>query len=204
MVARPLARAGAHPDVVSLGGVLAGVVVVALASRGGGWLMVAAAVVVLSGLLDNVDGAVAVLRDRVTAWGYVLDSVVDRVTDTLYVVALWQAGAPPAVAALGGSLALLQEYARARSAAAGMREIGVVTVWERPTRIIVTGLFLAAEAVAVPSISRVLADVPGLGEMPWVSLGAWAWVGLGLVGCGQLGLVVRRALVRRAAPGANG
>ena len=195
-----------HPDVVSLVGLLAGAVVVWLASLGGGWLAVAAVVVVVSGLLDNLDGAVAVLRDRVSAWGYVLDSVVDRVTDTLYVAALWQAGAPPEVAALGGALALMQEYARARAAASGMREIGVVTVWERPTRIIVTAMFLVAEAVGtlVPQWSATLADVPGLGEQPWASLGAWAWAGLGLVGSAQLGVVVRRSLSGRAAPGLPG
>ncbi len=74
---------------------------------------------------------------------------------------------------------LLQEYLRARAAAAGMTEVGVVTVWERPTRVIVTATFLAAAAV--------------LGD-PWPALGAWAWVGLGLVGFVQLAVVVRRRL----------
>jgi CDP-diacylglycerol--glycerol-3-phosphate 3-phosphatidyltransferase len=165
---------------VSLAGVLAGGAVVGLSEAGGAWLLLAALLVVLSGLLDNLDGAVAVLTDRVSAWGYVLDSVVDRLTDALYVVALWRAGAPPEVAVAGGALALLQEYARARAGAAGMREIGVVTVSERPTRVIVTAMFLAAAGV--------------LGADPWAALGAWAWVGLGSVACVQLVVVVRRAL----------
>jgi hypothetical protein len=74
---------------------------------------------------------------------------------------------------------LLQEYLRARAAAARMTEVGVVTVWERPTRVIVTAAFLASAAA--------------LGS-PWPALGAWAWVGLGCIGLGQLALVVRRRL----------
>ena len=76
----------------------------------------------------------------------------------------------------------LQEYARARAGAVGMTEVGVVTVWERPTRVIVTATFLAAAAL--------------LGQ-PWALLGAAAWTGLGLVGLAQL-LVVGRRLLRTA------
>ena len=74
---------------------------------------------------------------------------------------------------------LLQEYLRARAAASGMSDVGVVTVWERPTRVIVTAAFLVAAAV--------------LGD-PWPTLGGWAWVGLGVVGFTQLAVVVRRRL----------
>jgi CDP-diacylglycerol--glycerol-3-phosphate 3-phosphatidyltransferase len=61
-----------------------------------------------------------------------------------------------------------------------MRETGVITVWERPTRVIVTSAFLAA------------AGIHGSGR--WPLLGAAAWVGLGVLGLGQLSLVVRRRL----------
>ena len=47
----------------------------------------------LAGLLDNVDGAVAVLTGRATAWGAVLDAVADRVGDLALVGALLLAGA---------------------------------------------------------------------------------------------------------------
>jgi CDP-diacylglycerol--glycerol-3-phosphate 3-phosphatidyltransferase len=181
-VARPLAHAGVAPDAVTVLGVLVSALAVAAGAAGDGWLAAAALVVVLSGLLDNLDGAVALLTGRTTRWGYVLDSVADRVSDLLYVLALWAAGAPGAVCAGGGALMLLQEYARARAAAGGMTEVGVVTVWERPTRVIVTAAFLGSAAV--------------LGE-PWPAFGAWAWVGLGVVGLGQLLVVVRRRLGSR-------
>jgi phosphatidylglycerophosphate synthase len=180
VLARPLARTGVPPDLVTVLGLLVSVAAAALAAGGDGWWLLAAAlVVVLSALLDNLDGAVAVLAGRATRWGYVLDSVTDRCSDLLYVAALWLAGAPPEVCVAGGALALLQEYARARAAAGGMSEVGVVTVWERPTRVIVTAAFLASAAA--------------LGD-PWADLGAWAWVALGAVGLVQLLVVVRRRL----------
>lgn len=179
VVALPFARAGVSPDLVTLLGLLASGLAVPAALADGWWLVAAAAAVVLSGLLDNVDGAVAVLTGRATAWGQVLDSVADRVGDLVFLGALLAAGAPWPVCMAGGALMLLQEYLRARAMAAGMTEVGVVTVWERPTRVVVTAAFLASAAF--------------LGD-PWPALGAWAWVGLGVVGLTQLVLVVRRRL----------
>jgi hypothetical protein len=71
---------------------------------------------------------------------------------------------------------------RARAGAVGMAEIGVVTVFERPTRVIVTATFLLGAAVFD-------GHAPG-----WVSAGAWAWLGLALVASVQLYPVVRRRL----------
>jgi phosphatidylglycerophosphate synthase len=178
-VARPFAAAGVAPDLVTALGLLVGALALGPAAAGGTWLLLAAAVVVLSGLLDTVDGAVAVLTGRATAWGQVLDHVADRVGDLVFLGVLLAAGAPWQACAAGGAVTLLQEYLRARAAAAGMTEVGVVTVWERPTRVIVTAAFLVAAAV--------------LGH-PWPTLGAWTWVGLGVVGFGQLAVVVRRRL----------
>ncbi len=178
-VARPLAAARVPPDVVTLCGVIASAGVLALAGLGGAWLLLAAGLAAVAGLLDNLDGAVAVLRGRVSDYGTVLDSTCDRVSDLLLIAALWAAGAPALACVLGGALMLLQEYIRATAAAAGMREVGVVTVWERPTRVIVTSTFLAAAALL---------------DNPWPALGAWAWVGLGVVGVVQLSVVVRRRL----------
>jgi hypothetical protein len=84
------------------------------------------------------------------------------------------------VAAVG--LCWLQEYARARAGGAGMTEVGVLTVNERPTRVVVVVMFLLASATRPD-------DLPG-----WATLGAWALVGLGGVGCAQLLIVVRRTL----------
>jgi phosphatidylglycerophosphate synthase len=179
-VARLSVRARLSPDLLTAFAVLVSFAAGALAWLGGHWLMLAAAFVVVSGLLDNLDGAVAVLTGRSTQWGYVLDSTADRVSDLAYLTALWLAGAPAGVCVAGGALMLLQEFVRARAGAAGMSEVGVITVWERPTRVIVTAAFLFCAGV--------------FANHYWASLGAAAWVGLGVVGLGQLLIVVRRTL----------
>jgi phosphatidylglycerophosphate synthase len=178
----PLARWGVAPDVLTLWGAVTGLAVVALAAPGGRWPLLAAVVVVGSGLLDNLDGCVAVLTDRATRFGAVLDSVVDRVSDGLYLAALWALGAPGPLVVAAGSLMLLQEYARARATAGGMSDIGVVTVWERPTRVVVTAFTLLSAGL-----------LPAYGDTA-AAVGAAAWAGLGGVGLTQLLVVVRRRL----------
>jgi CDP-diacylglycerol--glycerol-3-phosphate 3-phosphatidyltransferase len=180
--ARPFAVRGISPDVMTLWGVLLSAAVPAVAGYGGRWPLLAVAVVVLSGLLDNLDGAVAVLAGRTTRWGFVLDSLADRLSDAAYLLPLWLLGAPGEVCVAGGALMVLQEYARARAGNAGMGEIGVVTVWERPTRVILTA-FLLLGCGLIPSWAEGIALA-----------GAIAWIGFGVIGLTQLLPVIRRTL----------
>ena len=182
VLARPLAVRGVWPDVLTAWGVLVSAAVAVVAAPGGRWPLVAVGIVVLAGLLDNLDGAVAILSGRTTRWGFVLDSLADRLSDAAYVLALWLLGAPGPVCVAGGSLMVLQEYARARAGNAGMGEVGVVTVWERPTRVVLTAFALLA-----CGLFPVRADLPA-------AVGAVAWVVLGAVGLSQLLLVVHRRL----------
>jgi CDP-diacylglycerol--glycerol-3-phosphate 3-phosphatidyltransferase len=181
-LARPLAAARVPPDLVTLLGGAGAVAAVAFAAQGGRWALAAAAAVVVSAVLDGLDGAVAVLTDRASGWGSVLDSVVDRVCDALLVATFWLLGAPGPLVVLGGVAMGLHEYARARAAASGMPEIGLVTVAERPTRVAVTAAFLIGCGLHVDAAAA------------WATAGAAAWAGLGSVGLGQLLVVVRRRL----------
>lgn len=182
-LARPLARRGVQPDVVTLSSIwLAGLVLV-LAQVGGRWWIAAGWVMVASGLFDTLDGCVAVLERRTTAWGYVLDSAVDRVNDAIYLLAVVAVGCPPELAvALGFSFFFL-EYLRARAGNAGGDEVGRVTVAERPTRVILlspsihfSGVFLGLSGV-LPVVG------PGLLLL------------LTVVSIGQLAVTVRRQLL---------
>jgi phosphatidylglycerophosphate synthase len=181
-LARPFARIGVPPDVVTLLGLAVSGVVVWLCALGGRWVLLAAFVVGASGILDSLDGAVAVLTDRVTRWGAVLDSVVDRVSDVLYLVALWLVGAPAWACVLAGVVVLVHEYARARATAIGMDDVGVVTIGERPTRVIVVAMFLLGAGLYAGSASW------------WAALGAYASLAVGAVALVQLLVVVRRRL----------
>ena len=182
VVASPLARLRVPPDAVTLLGLLIACSAPLLASLGRWGVLAAALVIALSGLFDSLDGAVAVMTGRTSRWGAVLDAVVDRISDAVFVVTLWVAGAPAPVCVAAVALCWLQEYARARAGGAGMTEVGVLTVNERPTRVIVVVMSLLA-SVARPD------DDPG-----WATLGAWALVGLGVIGIVQLLVVIRRIL----------
>jgi CDP-diacylglycerol--glycerol-3-phosphate 3-phosphatidyltransferase len=180
--ARPLAARGTAADALTGWGVLVSLVVPAVASYGGRWPLLAAILLVLAGTLDNLDGAVAVLTGRATGFGYVLDSVADRVSDAAQVAALWALGAPGWLCLAGGGASGLQEYTRARAGAAGMTELGVLTVFERPTRILLTAFLLVG---------------CGLLTGPGVALataGAAAWTVLGSAALTQLLHATRRHL----------
>jgi phosphatidylglycerophosphate synthase len=159
-----------------------------MAAAGGGWAVVAGVVVVASALLDSLDGGLAVLEDRQSAWGYVLDSVVDRCSDVVWVLAAVAVGCPVELALAVVVGVFLLEYLRARAGSAGFGEIGTVTVAERPTRVIVLAPTLAV-CGALPSYAD-LASVVG----PAVLLALTA------VGIAQLTAVVRRALVGTSSP----
>ncbi|BCJ45386.1 hypothetical protein GCM10010168_86550 [Actinoplanes ianthinogenes] len=140
-------------------------------------LLAAALLVVLAALADGLDGAVAVVSDRVTKTGFVYDSMADRLGEAAWLTAFWLVGAPGWLVVVAGAASWLHEYLRARATAAGMSEIGAVTVAERPTRVLVAGLGLAGLAVVA---------------LPWVPPALWA--ALQFAGLVQLWIAVRRAL----------
>jgi CDP-diacylglycerol--glycerol-3-phosphate 3-phosphatidyltransferase len=181
-LARPLAAARVPPDALTGVALAAGLAVLAPAAAGGRWPLLVPLLVVLSGLLDGLDGAVAVLTARSTRWGAVLDAVADRLVDAAWCAALWLLGAPAWLAVAAAAVAWLHEYVRARATAAGMTDVGVVTVAERPTRVVVVaafalgcGLFPAAAAA-------------------WATAGAAVAAAVGAAGAAQLLVVVRRRL----------
>jgi CDP-diacylglycerol--glycerol-3-phosphate 3-phosphatidyltransferase len=184
-LARPLAAAGTPPAAVTAAAATVPALALPAAAAGGRWALLAAFLVVMSGLLDNLDGAVAILRARVSAAGFVLDSVADRVADVLYLLGLWLLGAPSWLAVAAGAAVGMLEYTRARAGNAGFGEIGVVTVGERPTRVIVTAVGLLA-AGAVPAL-----------HTPAAVAAIAATLAVALVGLGQLTAVLRRVLRAR-------
>jgi CDP-diacylglycerol--glycerol-3-phosphate 3-phosphatidyltransferase len=181
-LARPLVCL--PPIVATALGLVVAAAAVLPAGGGGSWLLLAGVLVGLSGLLDSLDGALAIGTGRASRRGFVLDSVVDRLTEVAYAGALWGAGAPGWLAVAFGALCWLPDYLRARAGQAGVRETGVISVWERPTRVLMTGLTLVGAGV-----------VTGLGlDDEVVTAGAAVGALLGGVGVVQLGLWLRRAL----------
>jgi archaetidylinositol phosphate synthase len=159
-VARPLARAGVSADAVTVAALVAALIAVPLAAVDG-WVGPAAAclAVTVSGLLDSLDGAVAVQAGRPTRVGFLLDSALDRLADaalpaSLAIVA--GEAAEVAVAAVAASWWL--EYVRARASLAAADAAGaqpdkqLVTPGERPTRIILTAVGLGLPPLALAAL----------------------------------------------------
>jgi phosphatidylglycerophosphate synthase len=182
-IARPLARRGVQPDVVTLSSLWFAFAVFVPASEGGHWPILAGWVLVASGLFDTLDGCVAVLEKRTTKWGYVLDSLVDRLNDVVYLAAVVSVGAPLELAIAVGVGFFLLEYVRARAGNAGSDDVGTITVGERPLRVIFLSASIHFGGVFVGA-SDLVATV-GMSAMA-------AFTAVALV---QLVVAVRRQLV---------
>src|SRR4051794_38364924 len=146
-VARPLARRGIAPTAVTLAAVAVAAAAAGASGESRGRAALTAALVLVSALLDGVDGAVAILRRRATPWGYVVASVAARLAEGAFLLAMWRGGATAGVVIGAGAALVLLEYTRARAAAAGMTDAGVVSVGERPTRVVVIVMTLVTAAV---------------------------------------------------------
>jgi phosphatidylglycerophosphate synthase len=181
-LARPLA--GLPPIAATAAGLAVAVAAVVPAAAGGYWLVLAGVLVGVSAVLDSLDGALAIATGRASRRGFVLDSVVDRLSEAAFAAALWVAGAPGWLAASFGALCWLPDYLRARAGQAGVAETGDISVWERPTRVVMTGLTLGGAGVltGLDVADRVVPTGTAVGCV------------LGVVGVVQLGTALRRAL----------
>jgi phosphatidylglycerophosphate synthase len=199
-VGAPLARAGVDPDLVTLAALWIALVAGWAATLGPGWAAAAGALTLLAGVADSVDGAVAVMQDRTTAFGFVWDSTADRLADLAIIagpVVLVATEADPrwsAVAVATGTAAagllLLLEYVRARAQAGQVAAAwSLATPGERPVRVIVLGLAGLAVGAAQLGGDDLAAAALDLGYP--LALGALAV--LEAAGCVQLLLAARHA-----------
>jgi archaetidylinositol phosphate synthase len=172
------------PDALSVAGVLA-LAAAWGAVAGPGWPGLVVPLVLLAGVLDGLDGAVALRTGRARPLGAVVDSVADRIGDVLLGAVLVAIGAPLVWALAAVALVFLLEYVRARAQAVGMPGVGAVTVAERPTRLIVVAMAAGGAAVSP-------AGLPLLG-WGWGMTFAVTWTAVGVVGMGQLLPGVRRS-----------
>ena len=131
----------------------------------GGWLLTAVALIVVGGILDFSDGKVAALTGRVTVFGGILDSVLDRYADAaVYLgLAVYFARGGHAFTALAALIALVGSMTTSYLVAIGRAHgfafrSGLLRRQDRVT--------LIAGALALSTLHGVLAA--------WVSSGAAA------------------------------
>lgn len=135
-IVRALARTGVSPTALTWLGFL-------IAAAGGalivlGYPLIAGFVVLVGAAFDMLDGALARLTNRVTKFGAVLDSTLDRLAEVAVLlgilVAYAQSGSVVGILLTGLALpgSLLVSYLRARAEAIGIDcKVGVFTRTER-------------------------------------------------------------------------
>ncbi len=176
-LARGLLRVGVGPDLVTVIGTL-GVCIGALAFYPRGDFFVGSVVITLFVLLDTVDGTMARLTGRRSAWGAFLDSTLDRVADGAIFggLALWYAGRGDDLVLCAVALYCLVSgsvvpYAKARAESLGMTaDVGIAERADRLTLVLFctglsglgvpylreAGLWILAAAATVTVAQRML------------------------------------------------
>jgi len=107
---------------------------------------------VFSLFCDGIDGSVAIFQQRDSQWGATLDSVADRISEALWLYALYAIGVPAWIPITLWSVAAFQEYARAKLISLGVSDIGVVTPAERPVRASFLFVALVMNQLNIPGV----------------------------------------------------
>ena len=176
-VARLLARLGLTPNAVTLLGLLlSGATAYLIFSER---LLAAGLLLIVSALFDHLDGALARLSGRVTAFGAFLDSVVDRLTEAivLFGVLLLALGQNNTILAILAFLALvfsmMVSYTRARAEGLGVPgEVGIMT---RPERVVLMAVGLIVGELA---LTIALGIIAALSLITMLHRTVHAWKGL--------------------------
>ena len=128
-VSKVLAKMRVTPNALTILGLVFGILLYMNSSA-----IWAPLILVISLICDGVDGSLAIITRQSSKWGALLDSVVDRVTEVFWVLALYSLGVDSKILITVLILASTQEYLRARAGGVGLKQVGVVTVAERPVR----------------------------------------------------------------------
>ena len=136
---------------------------------------IALLLLVVSLFFDGIDGSVAIVQERDSQWGALLDSVADRVSEALWFYVAYRIGAPAWIVLATYVIASTQEYARARLGGLGVSEVGVVTPAERPVRASFIFIALFAYALDLNIVTLVLAVLGALQVFSFYLVGRWAY-----------------------------
>lgn len=139
-VSKALAKIRVTPNALTILGLVFGILLYMNSSA-----IWAPLILVISLICDGVDGSLAIITRQSSKWGALLDSVVDRVTEVFWVLALYSLGVDSKILITVLILASTQEYLRARAGGVGLKQVGVVTVAERPVR--ASFIFIALIAI---------------------------------------------------------
>lgn len=128
-IVRPLAKLRVTPNGLTVLGLVFGVLL--YLNSNSLWALL---FLILSLLSDGLDGSMAIVTQKFSKWGAMLDSVTDRATEVFWVLALYSIGVNIKILIAAFLFSFVQEYLRARAGGVGVNEVGVVTFAERPVR----------------------------------------------------------------------
>ena len=128
-IVRPLAKLRVTPNGLTVLGLVFGVLL--YLNSNSLWALL---FLILSLLSDGLDGSMAIVTQKFSKWGAMLDSVTDRATEVFWVLALYSIGVNINILIAVFLFSFVQEYLRARAGGVGVNEVGVVTFAERPVR----------------------------------------------------------------------
>ncbi len=148
-VVRPLHRLRVTPNVLTTLGLIAAIATWPTATT---WL--APALLVLSLLCDGLDGSLAMISEKTSKRGAMIDSVVDRLSEVFWVLAFYRIGADVRILFFAAIFAFTQEYLRARAAGLGYSDITAVTIAERPVRASLIFIALIAFELKIQLVSN--------------------------------------------------
>jgi CDP-diacylglycerol--glycerol-3-phosphate 3-phosphatidyltransferase len=179
-VARFLSRLGLTPNSVTLLGLAVAGVSAYLLSIGYMWA--GGVVLLLSGLFDLFDGALARATGRASSFGALLDSAVDRISETVVLLGLLvfylqessTEGVVLVYLALAGSI--MVSYLRARAEGLGIEcKVGIMT---RPERVATLGIGLIVGQWWPIAVLVVLGAIAGLTILTSIQRLLHAWSAL--------------------------
>ena len=167
-LARPLARWGVPPTLLTVFGVVLASDALFLASA---TPLAAAACVVLAVVCDGLDGAVAIVGAGGSRGGALADAIADRIADAVFALVIWRVGAPLWLAVCAAALAVGVDGLR-RLRGGAVRAL--ITVGERPTWMICATLACLSAAVSKatwpPTICAAVACAAGVIALGQVAL----------------------------------
>lgn len=190
LVGRAILSTRISPGAVVALGLTASLLVPAMVELGGGLVLVALPLIGLTALADS---SLALLASRSTGFSrrvLVFDTLVARLSEGAWLLALWNLGAPGPAVVIAGALCWIYEQTRARARQVGLRDLGMVTLGERSVRLFTVAVGLGAAGVI---------SFAGGGEYEtWVSgavtIATVGWLLMAALGLLQLVIVVSAAL----------
>ena len=129
VLSKPFVRIKISPNWISLIGVIASIFTYTEARKD-----YCVALLALALICDGVDGTIAILTNKATKRGAMVDAISDRISEAFWAFTFYRLGAPAWLVGATWVVAFTQEYARARIAGLGDYRIDIVTIAERPVR----------------------------------------------------------------------